>query len=626
MKFYGKSEKATGVKMIRLNKVFIPLLVLSCLVLFAGCKVKEFGKTAEPVQALTPIKVSSAPYTEQKKSVIVCTADFMRAARYFSYLHREYEGVKSVILKVPSCNGTAQSAENVFSGVREQITRLNKDGKVMSVLILGNREIVPSAQFGEANGTAVHISDYSYGGSASAPENVLPVGRIPARDCAEAEDVAAKYERWYEDREFRPAWPVSFLGGESFSGQVFSDSELLFFTLQQEGIAGPEAIRYLGAAGGVTPQRLRQSLAEDDVSVQWLALEATAEGFQAGNGVVSVSDILSLEYKPGLPVVLNPSCDVITANSTVPSPAEAIVLSPGGGLAVLTGCKNSGNINAELDDGRVLRVNSSGTPRLLLEFHKAYFSGKHRIGNALIEARAQFAQNLLKSESLAPVYDMVFYGDPVMTLPLPVRTESPCYRGLNVITKCKKQKGLAVFAVNSTISFAMEEGGVYPSVGLQVIDRSTGQTVSAMKVEEDDVFNFMADGEGQYLIYSRPLDGPLAWQFFDVRNKENMAKPSPVVAHKRNKPSPRISSGLKPVNYTVQVSSNRKPNSAAKVRQRLVGQGYEAYVVEVPSSNNRKWYCVRFGRFDSWADAVEASAEYERREQADAKIIRCNDG
>ena len=157
---------------------------------------------------------------------------------------------------------------------------------------------------------------------------------------------------------------------------------------------------------------------------------------------------------------------------------------------------------------------------------------------------------------------------------------------------------------------------------LQVIDRSDGRVVSSMKVEEDDIFNFISDGEGQFLIYSRPLDGPLAWQFFDVREKGKTAASKTAVVAKRAKPAPKIRAGLKPVNYAVQVSSNRKHKSAAKVRKRLAGQGYEAYVVEVPSANNRKWYCVRFGRFDSWAAAVEASAAYERKEQADAKIVR----
>jgi len=614
--------------MVKLKKIFIPLLALSCVLLVSGCKLKGLKKAAEPVPApvVAPVKVSEAPYTEEKKSIIVCTAEFLHAARYFSYLHREFEGVKSVILKVPSCNGTAESVEKVVSGVRDQVDRLNKNGKVMSVLILGNRDVVPSARFEVANGTEVYLSDYGYGGSDPAPENVLPVGRIPARDSAEAEAVAAKYERWYGDREFRPAWPVSFIGGEGFTDQNLSDSELLFFNLQQEGIAGPEAIRYLGAAGGSTPQRLQQSLAEDDVSVQWLALEAGHDGFRAGNGVVSVSGIMELEYKPGLPVVLNPSCEVYVSNSTSPTPAEAVVLSPGGGLAMMTGCNSSGSIQAELDEGRVFRVDSSGTPRLLMEFHKAYFSGKHRIGDALVEARSQFVQNLLKGERLGPLYELVFYGDPVMSLPLPVRTESPFFKGLNVVGKSKKQQGVAVFAVNSTISFAMEEGGIYPAARLQVVDRSDGKVVSSMKVEEDDIFNFMADGEGQYLIYSRPLDGPLAWQFFDVREKGNMDKKPVAAVKKRTKPSPKISAGLKPVNYAIQVSSNRREKSAVKMSKRLAVQGYEAYVVEIPSSNNRKWYCVRFGRFDSWADAVEASAEYERKEQADAKIVRCNGG
>lgn len=209
--------------MIKFKKIFITILVLSCLLLVSGCKLSGFKKTAEPVPApvLAPVKVSDAPYTEEKESIIVCTADFMRAARYFSYLHREFEGVKSVILKVPSCNGTAESVDKVVSGVRDQVDRLNKNGKVMSVLILGNRDVVPSARFSVANGTDVYLSDYGYGGSATAPENSLPVGRIPARDNAEAEAVAAKYERWYGDREFRPAWPVSFIGGEGLPIRTF---------------------------------------------------------------------------------------------------------------------------------------------------------------------------------------------------------------------------------------------------------------------------------------------------------------------------------------------------------------------------------------------------------------------
>ncbi|CCO22635.1 C25 family cysteine peptidase [Maridesulfovibrio hydrothermalis] len=614
--------------MIVFRKIILSLCLFFLILPLGGCKLKGFAPVQEPVAVLpVPVKVSSAPFTEKKKAVIVCSAEFMRAARYFSYLHREFEGVKSVIVKIPATNGTAEFRAKIMSGIKAQVSELNSSGQVLSVLILGNKDVVPVAEFRSQNGTVIHFSDYGYGGAVAGSEKMVPVGRIPARSGEEAELVAAKYERWYEDRAFRPAWPVSFIGGEGFSGDYLSDPELLFFSLQQEGIAGPEAIRYLGAAGGCEPKRLRQSFAEDDVSVQWLALEAGPAGFKVGNGTLTVTEIMDLDYKPGLPVVLNPSCEAALLNSSMPTPAEAIVLSQGAGLAVMTGCSSSGRIRAELDGGRVYRVDSSGTHRLLLEFHKAYFGGKHRIAEALTEARAQFAQNRREGEDLTPLYDLIFYGDPVMSLPLPVRTESPAYLGLVTVGKSEKSSGIAVFPVNSTISFAMEEGGIYPAVRLQVIDRLNGKIVSSMKVQEDDVFNFSADGEGRYLIYSRPLDGPLAWQFFDVRKggaAETAAAGTDSI--KLKKASPRITAGLKPVRYAIQVSSNRKEDSAIKVRRKLSVQGYEAYVVKVASANNRKWYCVRFGEFDSWADAVEASAEYERKEQADVKIVRCNRG
>ncbi len=606
------------------NKTILLLWAFLIALSISGCKMHSFTEIQKPAaSAPVPVKVSTAPLTETKKSIIVCTADFMRAAKYFSFLHREYEGVKSIIIKTPHTNGTTESRTKIISEIKDHIRAQNKDGSIMSVLILGDKSVVPLAEFSTENGTNLHTSDYCYGGSSDSPENMLPVGRIPAISSEEAEAVAAKYERWYEDLRFRPAWPVSFIGGKGFTADQISDPELLFFSLQQEGIAGPEAIRYLGAAGGCEPRRLLQSLAEDDASVQWLALDTCPEGFTIGKGVLGVSKILELEYKPGLPVVLNPSCEPKVFNSTLPTPAQALVLSKGGGLAVMTGCNSSGRITAELDSGRVYRVDTSGTARLLIEFHKAYFSGKHRIAEAIREARAQFAANIRTGEDISPIYDSIFYGDPVMSLPLPVRTESPAYNGLTTITKPKNPYGVAVFPINSTISFAMEEGGVYPAVELTIIDRLSGKRVSSMKVQEDDIFNFSADGEGSYLIYSRPLDGPLAWQFFNVQKKGNSEL---KLTEKFNKKTPKIKALIKPVRYSVQVSSNRKKDSAIRVRKKLTGQGYEAYVVEVASANKRKWYCVRFGEFDSWADAVEASAEYERKEQADAKIVRCNRG
>ncbi|WP_432734461.1 C25 family cysteine peptidase [Maridesulfovibrio sp. FT414] len=630
MKFYQKPEAGGFKPMCLERKIILPIVAALLLCILPGCKVGGMGKVSSEAVSAVParpeIKVSSAPLTDKRVSVIVCPGSFMRAAKYFAYLHREYEGVNSVIVRTPSANGTAESDGRIMAGIRDRIGELNGDGEVLSVLLLGDSSIIPRAVFSIGNGTETYVSDFGYGGNSSSPENVLPVGRIPARDGDEAEAVAAKYDRWYEDRAFRPAWPVSFIGGDGFGSAELSDPELLFFNLQQEGMAGPEAIRYLGAAGGCEPRRLLQSLAEDDASVQWLALNASPAGLKVGNGTLPVSGIMALEYKPGLPVVLVPSAELRSANSTEPTPAEAMVLSPGAGLAVMTGSGDSGKITAELDEGRVTRVDSSGTPRLLMEFHKAYFSGKHRIGDAITEARTQFVENLGRDEDSSPLYRMVFYGDPVMSLPLPVRTESPAYTGLNPITKPVNRQGVAVFAVNSTISFAMEDGTIYPAVQLQVVDRNTGRVVSSLKVEEDDVFNFSADGEGRYLLYSRPLDGPLAWQFFDVRAEGAVKAPPAKAVAVAGKPSPKITAGLRPVRYAVQVSSNRKQASATKLRSRLSGQGYDAYVVEVAEAGNRKWYCVRFGQYDSWSAAVEASAEYERREQGDAKIVRCDGG
>ncbi|SMF34472.1 C25 family cysteine peptidase [Desulfovibrio gilichinskyi] len=614
----------------KLKWISLPLLFILASFLLGGCKLRTFQQNVQvaPAVQVLPVKISTAQMTEQKKSIIVFTDEFKQAAHFFSYLHREYEGVDSVLIKIGTMNGTEESRSAVSRDIQSKISELNKGDGIMAVLILGNKSIIPALKFKAGDGGTIYSSDYGYGGIADSPENVLPVGRIPAGNNSEAMIVAQKYERWYQDRAFRPAWPVSFIGGEGFSKNDLSDPELLFFSLQEEGMAGPEAIRYLGGAGGCLPERLRQSFADDDVSVQWLALKSVSDGFRVGNGTLLTSDILNLDYKPGLPIVLNPSCEVALGNSTV-TPAEAMILSKGAGLAVMGGCGDGGKVTAELDDGCISRVYLDGTSRLLVEFHKAYFSGKYRIAEALAEARAQFVQNSRRGDDLGPIYDMIFYGDPVMSLPLPVRTESPAYTGLKPITKPEFPKGVAVFYANATISFAMEEGGIYPGVQVNVVDRKTGKTVSSMKVLEDDVFNFSSDSEGSYLIYSRPLDGPIAWQFFDIYKNKN--SPVDLVHSDTRKTSikvdPVVKSGIEPILYSVQVSSNRRESSALKVRKSLTKKGYSsAYVVTVPSSHNRPWYCVRFGEFNSWADAVEASAKYEKNEQADVKIVRCRKG
>lgn len=613
-----------GGRLIRL--FFLLAISIMTVCILCGCKLNirpETGLKPQPAA----VKTSKAPIREKKKSVIVYRKKFELAAKYFSYLHREYEGVDSLLLSVHAGNSTGSEMEKVASDIRSKIAELDKKYGVMSVLLLGDFSRVPAVRFNTCgNSTQSLVADFGYGYFGGTPENAISVGRIPARTPAQAFAVAAKYDRWYNDRDCRPAWPVVFMGGEGLSDKNLNDSELVFFRLQEEGMAGPEALRYLGGTGSCTSRRLHQSLAWDDAAIQWLMLPAEQGQLKIGNGFVNSTEILSLDYKPGLPLVLEPYCHLspaFEANESLPT-AEAMVLSKGAALGVLTtGPLSSqtfgpdGNVKAELDRGTLLRVNLSRQSLFMLEFHRAYFSGKLRIAEALSEARAQYSAYHSKAEDsgMSILYNSIFLGDPVMSLPLAIRTESPVYRGLKTVSKPRFLNGVAVYAVNSTVTFAMQDNSIYSAVKVRVVDRKSGKTVAENIVGREDLFNFSTDRAGSYIFYSRPVDGPLAWQFFDIC-ENSTAQP------KHPKMQAVIKSGLEPVKYSVQVSSNRIMSSAINMRKRLMKKGYPAYVTTSEQQGKKAWYCVRFGEYESFYKAQEASSSYEESEKADAKVVR----
>ncbi|WP_034633058.1 C25 family cysteine peptidase [Maridesulfovibrio bastinii] len=610
--------------MKRLSALLCSFFCLCAVISFGGCKLNlQSQEDIKPVESA--VKVSSAPFREKKKSVIVFRPEFKQAARYFSYLHRQYEGVDSLLLSVHAGNSTQSELEKIADDIRLKIKELDKKYGVLTVLLLGDFKLIPAVKYNAADNSTSYIADAGYGYFGGSPESAISVGRIPAKNPEQAFAVAEKFDSWYGDRDYRPAWPVVFMGGEGLSGQGLHDSELIFFRLQEEGMAGPEAIRYLGGVGGCNEERFLKSLSWDDAAIQWLMVPGSDGTLKFGNSFVNSTDIMSLEYKPGLPIVLDPYChlNLNKGDKDQLSTPEAMLLSPGAALGVMVGgnpVNESGdneNIKAELDKGTLLRVDLSGRSLFMLEFHRAYFSGKLRISDALTEARSQYAgyeekQEHLKSDILA---DFVFLGDPTMSMPMAVRTESPVYRGLKSVSRCMSANDIATYPANSTITFAMPDNSIYSSVLVRVVDRNTGRTVAENTVGREDLFNFSTDTPGRFMFYSHPVDGPLAWQFFDVRGKAYAGGNSTV--------KPIIKSGLEPIKYSVQVSSNRIMSSAVSMRKRLEKKGYPAYVVTSVKRGGKPWYCVRFGEYESIYKAQAASSGYEKTEKADAKIVRC---
>jgi cell division protein FtsN len=73
--------------------------------------------------------------------------------------------------------------------------------------------------------------------------------------------------------------------------------------------------------------------------------------------------------------------------------------------------------------------------------------------------------------------------------------------------------------------------------------------------------------------------------------------------------------------YTLQLSSFRDRTEADSFHEKLSKAGYSPYVVEA-KVNGRAWFRVRLGRYESYSDAIEAKARFEKKQHIIAYVTR----
>lgn len=102
------------------------------------------------------------------------------------------------------------------------------------------------------------------------------------------------------------------------------------------------------------------------------------------------------------------------------------------------------------------------------------------------------------------------------------------------------------------------------------------------------------------------------------------AKPAPEPAKSTQKPEPAAASAPQAgsTGYSVQVIAMRERSSSEAIAKRLVGKGYNAYVLDPAPGSRSTLYRVRVGPYKTRREAEDARARLEKEERFKPSITR----
>jgi len=114
-----------------------------------------------------------------------------------------------------------------------------------------------------------------------------------------------------------------------------------------------------------------------------------------------------------------------------------------------------------------------------------------------------------------------------------------------------------------------------------------------------------------------PADPPMAPQ---------AAAPGQGSPSRRRSASPPAPSDAAPSDdsgrFTLQLSSFQEKDEAAEFMKVLEGKGYQTYLISAEVPGRGLWYRVRLGDYANHDEALEAKAEFERKQRIIAYVLR----
>ncbi len=553
-------------KISRTFPTFMTLLLVTVAV--AGC----VAPVKKERSFLTIPTISEKPITENRHSLIIYPPGFEDSAKAFAFLHREFGGVEAQLIPlreiiadphpgpelrhIPYSGWDNQRPERVsiegydYGLAKKIISFLGRQKKILAVLLLGDGGLIPpSYYFHLPYLRNVKIEDRAYNewiasdlfyGSPDLDLDLdWAVGRISVNTPEQAMAVAEKYSRWNLEKETRKPDSFIFFSGNIRKDLVYS-GELLYQMFEQERIVGRNAHHYFQSDGRYTIEHLRSSLTQDPGNIHYIFTHGSGDGFAIDGEYLYSEEIAEMPYKPGLPLVVSPSCldggfdyDLIDAphDRDGYSIGEAILRSEGAGIGYLGSSRVSlGQFHYSMADGL---VDAEGIyfrymPGLISDFLRSWHNGNHRIADAYVEAHQRYRQRFpsFDTQDLATFAELTLLADPVMFLPEPQKSVSPPgFEHLILASQhVVKQRKPFVPPQQSAI-FALHPASPLGTVQASVVEAGSGDIVVAGRtVAADTPLVVLPKAETSYLIRLDLPDNNVSWQFFHSGSAEDFKK------------------------------------------------------------------------------------------------------
>ncbi len=535
-----------------LFRTLLALLIVAC-----GMQHPSISKAAIPGH-------SSAPLSDDRKSIIIHPDHFAAAARAFAFLHREFGGIEAELVplsairekttagpslrRIPFAGWDqrdaghgdirgydAAMAKKIIAFLQTQADRED----IAAVLLLGDGAIIPPSYY-------FHIpyldrqkvpdvpynewiaSDLLYASPDLDLDIEWAVGRIAVDTPEQALAVAEKLYRWnMENLEKQPV-PFLFFSGNIRQDVVYS-GELLYEMFEHQGIVGSRAKHYFESDGRYTVRHLRDSLQHEPAGIHYIFTHGSGDGFEIDGDYLYSHQIAAMPYKSGLPLIVSPSCvdGGFDFDLTRPphdrdgySIGEAVLRSEGAGIGFLGSTRVSlGQFHYTMDEGLIHPedVYYRYMPGLLNDFLRAWKGGKRLVADAYVEAHRKYRQRFERSniQDFATLVELSLLADPVTRLPAPPEVTPADLDHLRIISAHRIKQRAPFVPPEMPATFVLQASSPHLSASATVVETNSGKILHEdLAIHREKPFSVVPRKKSSYLIRLDFPDNTVNWQFF----------------------------------------------------------------------------------------------------------------
>lgn len=339
-----------------------------------------------------------------------------------SFIDSNYAGVEDnsfVGFNNQNIEGVGEISGYDYSLAKKIISFL-RDNSYESITLFGDAKLVPpSYYFYNDVGQNLYDewipTDFFY----ASPDYDLNVdsaiGRIPVTTKEEAEIFVNKMISWLED-------DLVVVGAGKITDSVLYKGELAVVDTINKGLLGTNFKKYFESDNKFKRNELMDYFTDGGAGILYIIGHGDGDKMFFQDGVISSRDVLSLEYKTGIPVIISVLCNNgafdtrLTGKTYSKSFGEAIMTSKAGGIAYLGTARQSYGVpEVEIGNGSVNGVKKDYMTELV---DYVLESDEENLGDKIKLGIKKFVVNndMNDKYNLRTVLEFSLLGDPNLKL------------------------------------------------------------------------------------------------------------------------------------------------------------------------------------------------------------------